>query len=636
MDIATHGNLFVEQSSHRICFLKILGGFLDGQTLNFSNGLNCLIGARGTGKTTALEFMRYALDLLPYRDEAPAERRRIDSLVERNLNGGRIQVGIETKDGLSYVVSRSWGEEPIVLDTNGAPTEITLHCGGLFKADIYSQNEVETIADRSIFQLELIDNFAAQQITALETNLRQVCSALKANAGQIGPLKSQLGTLAEELGTLPGLEARLKAFSDENSGNTEEINRAHALRALRDREQRSVTAAKNQLDQLNHDLEDCVGRLKSPSTTLFEPAMNEEPNGSLFNDIIQQLGSCGHDVDQLLEGAKNRVTRAQNDLAANSIKLSALHKEQDLAFRAIIEKHQEAQGKAAERMQLERSRNDLMAKKRTQDELRQRLSVLLQNRTELIAKLSELRDERFAIRQTVADRINKSLMPAIKVSIMQFGNPECYLKLLEDRLRGTRMKFGVVAQKLANSFWPDELSAAIQRKDLQTLVERAELNQDQSEKVVSALSDPETLFDLEIVELMDQPRIELKDGETYKDSAALSTGQKCTAILPILLLESKNPLMVDQPEDNLDNRFIFETVVSSIRHIKQKRQLVFVTHNPNIPVLADAERIFVLDSDGSTARKANEGTVDQCKTNIVTLLEGGEEAFRQRKERYSY
>ena len=67
-----------------------------------------------------------------------------------------------------------------------------------------------------------------------------------------------------------------------------------------------------------------------------------------------------------------------------------------------------------------------------------------------------------------------------------------------------------------------------------------------------------------------------------------------------------------------------------------ERQMIFVTHNPNIPVLGDAERVFVLDSDGASARKANEGTVDQCKSDIVTLLEGGEDAFKARKCRYAY
>jgi len=106
-----------------------------------------------------------------------------------------------------------------------------------------------------------------------------------------------------------------------------------------------------------------------------------------------------------------------------------------------------------------------------------------------------------------------------------------------------------------------------------------------------ALSGIQRVFDIEIVELLDLPRIELLDGDAYKDSTMLSTGQKCTTILPILLLESESPLLIDQPEDNLDNRFIYETVVKSVSEMKAKRQLLFVTHNPNIPVLGDAEKV---------------------------------------------
>ena len=181
-----------------------------------------------------------------------------------------------------------------------------------------------------------------------------------------------------------------------------------------------------------------------------------------------------------------------------------------------------------------------------------------------------------------------------------------------------------------------KLAKIVREKDTAALMAHADLNADQADKALGALSLPEVTFQLETVELLDLPRIELRDGTTYKDSQSLSTGQKCTTILPILLLDSENPLLVDQPEDNLDNRFIFETIVESIRNVKQHRQLIFVTHNPNIPVLGDADRVFVLDSDGTAARNTNAGTVDEVKSQIVTLLEGGEDAFKARKRRYAY
>jgi DNA repair exonuclease SbcCD ATPase subunit len=137
-----------------------------------ADGLNCFIGARGAGKTTMLEFVRYALDALPSREEQPTERRRIESLVEKNLAGGRVEVTIETKDGMQYIVSRSSGDEPIVLTIDRQPTDISFKTGMVFGADIYSQNEVETIADCKASQLALLDKFQADSIAEIESQSR--------------------------------------------------------------------------------------------------------------------------------------------------------------------------------------------------------------------------------------------------------------------------------------------------------------------------------------------------------------------------------------------------------------------------------------------------------------------------------
>jgi ATPase subunit of ABC transporter with duplicated ATPase domains len=314
----------------------------------------------------------------------------------------------------------------------------------------------------------------------------------------------------------------------------------------------------------------------------------------------------------------------------------ASHKQQEMEFRSLIEKHQQAQGEAAERAQLERRRNELLARRRQRQQLISELEALQACRSNLLQRLSELWDERFGVRTSVAQRINAHLAPSIRIKISQQGQLDRYQKLLEEALKGAKIKHGMVAQKLSRHLWPGELVSILQRRDASALMEKAELNFEQAEKTMTALSSPAVLFELETVELPDLPCIELKDGDTYKDSQSLSTGQKCTVILPLLLLDSDNPLLVDQPEDNLDNRFIFEAVVDSIRKVKTRRQMIFVTHNPNIPVLGDAERVFVLDSNGASARKANEGSVEQCKMDIVTLLEGGEDAFKARKRRYAY
>ena len=365
--------------------------------------------------------------------------------------------------------------------------------------------------------------------------------------------------------------------------------------------------------------------------------MIKGPNNTLIDGMRLGVHTCSEDVDRLLREAMERIRLEGETVASHAAKLDMAHKQQDLTFQELIEKHKEAQGKAAERHRLEKLRNDLLAKQRERDQLLEQLKVLREERAKLLQQLSELRDERFGVRQGIVDRINAALLsPTIKVSIVQFGNPEEYRALLEDALRGNRVRQNVVAAKVVNAFWPAELAETIKQRDTQALADKAELNADQADKMMAALVGSQVLFDLETVELIDLPKIELNDGGIYKETGSLSTGQKCTTILPILLMDSENPLLIDQPEDNLDNRFVFETVVESIGKIKHRRQLIFVTHNPNIPVLGDADKVFVLDSDGTAARMVNEGTVDHCKDNIVTLLEGGENAFKRRKARYSY
>lgn len=172
---------------HRLKSLSVNGGFLDGLEIDLAEGLNCLIGHRGTGKTTVLEFVRYALDEFQSGEAGQLCRRRVENLVKRNLGDGRIRLAIETKDGLEYVVDRTASGEPMVLTADGQPTDITINSGGIFSADIFSQNEVENIADSPESQLALIDTFVAEEIGALETAIADVQARLQANAKAIVP-----------------------------------------------------------------------------------------------------------------------------------------------------------------------------------------------------------------------------------------------------------------------------------------------------------------------------------------------------------------------------------------------------------------------------------------------------------------
>jgi len=161
---------------------------------------------------------------------------------------------------------------------------------------------------------------------------------------------------------------------------------------------------------------------------------------------------------------------------------------------------------------------------------------------------------------------------------------------------------------------------------------------ERSRRILEALKQSVDPFALEITPIDDRIKIELNvspSGQpTFKDASELSRGQKCTALLPLLLARRDSPLIIDQPEDNLDNHFIYETVVNSIRRMKPRRQMIFITHNANIPVLGEADLVIVLDSDGKVGFIRKAGDVDSCRDEIVDLLEGGREAFELRRKRY--
>jgi ABC-type enterochelin transport system ATPase subunit len=115
-----------------------------------------------------------------------------------------------------------------------------------------------------------------------------------------------------------------------------------------------------------------------------------------------------------------------------------------------------------------------------------------------------------------------------------------------------------------------------------------------------------------------------------------SLGQRASALILFVLSQEENDLiLIDQPEDDLDNQTIYEDVIKLIRSLKPKTQFIFATHNANFPVLGDAEQILSSKySDDSIA--VISGSIDkpQLQQEIVDIMEGGEEAFRQRKRIY--
>jgi hypothetical protein len=140
----------------------------------------------------------------------------------------------------------------------------------------------------------------------------------------------------------------------------------------------------------------------------------------------------------------------------------------------------------------------------------------------------------------------------------------------------------------------------------------------------------------------DKVNIRICDNGSEIDINDGSPGQKCAAVLAFLLSNGKNPLIIDQPEDDLDNSLIYNLIVESIRKMKLQRQIIIVSHNPNIPVLGDAEGIIILERNQngmvSLFKNKKAGCIEEkvIRDGICDIMEGGETAFKKREMKYMY
>ncbi len=619
--------------SHKIRKLQVLGGFWDGLELDFAAGLNCIIGARGTGKTTILELCRHCLGQTPEDDSV--REQQLTKLIKANLDRGTVQLTIETRDGMVYQVHRGSSGPPEVSDQRGSPVEISLDRGQVFAADFFSQHQIEDIAISPRAQLSIIDQFVHEEIAGLEPERRSLFSDLEKNSADIHRLRQAIADREEALAEIPEISKRIGAL-DVGGDKADDINREVTLKGSRDQEKRTIKRVDETL-AATFDQLDALTRTVRGFGRLLE--LNEGENRPLFERLQLVLEQAGNDVAGQLGSARQLVEDTRASVESLDRELGEAHSSQEQRYTELLQQHHEAQAQAREGARMQGRLNELLEQKRQVERRRTELNDLDRERGELLDKISELHDRVFALRQRTARRISERLQPEIRVSITQFGERADYAERLRNALRGQGRHYNTLVARIEQNLPPRELVRLIERGAISEIAATLEVRDELADWLIDrmrAAEDGKLLLDLEALQLEDLPKIELCDGGTYKDASTLSTGQKCTTILPILLLDSDRPLLIDQPEDNLDNAFIYETVVRNIAVVKARRQLIFVTHNPNIPVLGDAESVFVTESDGQRGRLRASGDVEAVKHEIEQILEGGAEAFLERKRRYGH
>jgi hypothetical protein len=210
------------------------------------------------------------------------------------------------------------------------------------------------------------------------------------------------------------------------------------------------------------------------------------------------------------------------------------------------------------------------------------------------------------------------------------------------------------AQVLVEALTVPRLLEAIEKNDISSL---AALKVDgvrlfppaEAGEIIKRLAQPAVKFALERCNVEDLPRLTVtknvssdteKPNYVSRDFSRLSLGQQQSILLTLMLCsdERTSPLLIDQPEDNLDGEFIYSSLVPVLRRAKERRQIIVVTHNANIAILGDAEQIVVLKGTNEGSRIAARGSIDDeatCDT-ACNVLEGAREAFQRRAKIYGF
>ena len=320
-----------------------------------------------------------------------------------------------------------------------------------------------------------------------------------------------------------------------------------------------------------------------------------------------------------------QITASIDAVASELAKLTALN--------------QAASEHARVRAALEQQVVKLQALEEQRSELNVELKTLLERRKSLKTAHILMRDQISAMREGVASELEREAGERVRIRIMRNADHLAYQQMLVDALRGARVRNHDEIVTTLMQLRPEQVAQLIQMNDCDSFEELTGFGSERSRKILDAFRESVDPLALEVIAIEDRIGIELNVSSSgkpnFKDASDLSRGQKCTALLPILLARRDSPLLIDQPEDNLDNHFIFETVVNAVQRLKKRRQMIFITHNANIPVLAEADLVLVMNSDGRVGVVEKSGTVDQCREQIIDLLEGGREAFELRSKRYA-
>lgn len=615
----------------RIKHVKIDSGFLDGQEVEFHSGLTSILGGKGTGKSLLMEFIRFALN-----QESSAEsiaRDHLGKLRSRLGEFGSVEVTYIDENGKESVVKRVFRE----IDGSPYDHSVPYDPAQVFPVLFLSQNEIVKIAEDQADQLHFIDQFYdfhsyRAKIATTEKELEQLDKAMGDGLraySESADLSSKIATLDKEISRLD--EALKDPIFEEFQGLEQKEN--------------ALLAQTNYLSEYSAS----VQRSKEAITSrdIPEIPLNLATDPALLRNR------------ELIVNAQNRVSEILDNL---SKEIATAHDSAVTEYKAWHSKY--VDGKKKYELHIQQIGGDYKAialsrerVTKQRDELRKRLD-LVTVRKERVPNISNKRNSLLDELQSVyKDYTDERKAKCVK--FQEDSDGKLQLRILDQR-NADEFERGLLSLKRGSYLRDDEITtitANVKPRDFVISLLRYEATKESKHlEPISKASSIEiqrmkTLADFllsaiqyeELLSLQyrahpqDRPEIlyDIGNGD-FQPLSSISVGQKCTAMLLMALSDGKMPIIIDQPEDSLDIRSVWDDMCSKLRAGKERRQFVFTTHNSSLAVASDTDCYLILESDASQGRIVRVGSLDHdpVATEVMQYLEGGEKTYSLKYDKY--
>lgn len=591
-------------------------GSLGGTVVKLSPELNTLIGIRGSGKSSILEGIRYALNI--EFGEKASDRDYKENLVSNLLkSGGKITLDAVCRHGQSYQITRIFGQEPQVIFDGQAQHGVALRETVLHKPVYFGQKD---LSNTSVgFEHDLIEKLVGERLAAVRNKIRQQNAVVFDRLREFRRLKTSGETLSEWQAKEKDAQFRLRFYAQH--GMEEKLERQTTFG--RDERYLSITTgrATRALDSLRDDIRETLNELKQGLK--HESAHNQadiDDYSAGYDRFTAHLDS----LNTLVDGARRLLTELdtkqqtflEKKLAlteefaeierglAEDLRLAGVEKADPADFLKLKAGLETAEQKIAELTRAETSQ-----------------ALLEKSLAESLNRLSELWVEEYHEIEAVLAAISQAESP-LKIVPAFASDKRAMQAVLKEAFTGSRLRESTY-QTVADNF-----------REFGELW----LNRDKLPGIIN--SSAKTFS--EYLEQQIESLIAWQIPNSYsiefrgKPLEQHSLGQRASALMLFVLNQQDNDVVIiDQPEDDLDNQTIYDDVIKIIRAMKPRTQFIFATHNANIPVLGDAENVCACEySDGKI--QAASGGVDAplVQQHIISVMEGGREAFEQRREVY--